>query len=119
MERNRRKNALAHRHVDVAAQGESEHLIQSMRAHSLDINARVARAQAAAGNNRDVKLQDLTMLSISPILRSLHNWWLQRAERHFLICADVELQRMREAQMNIAYYQKRAAMARSARSLQG
>ena len=44
-----------------------------------------------------------------------HHWWLQRAERHYLICADVEQQRAREAQMNVAYYQKRAALARSAR----
>lgn len=116
MESNRRKNALARSYASASDQSDSERLAQSMQAHSLDINARLARAQAEAGVSRDVKLHDLTMLSISPILRSLHNWWLQRAERHFLICADVELQRMREAQMNIAYYQKRAAMARSART---
>lgn len=56
------------------------------------------------------------MLSISPIVRSIQHWWLQRAEQHYLICADVELQRAREAQMNFAYYQKRAALARSARN---
>lgn len=66
-------------------------------------------------DSKDVKLHDLAMLSISPIMRSLQQWWLQRAERHYLICADVELQRAREAQMNVAYYQKRAALARSAR----
>lgn len=55
------------------------------------------------------------MLSISPVIRSIYHWWLQRAERHYLICADVEQQRAREAQMNVAYYQKRAALARSAR----
>jgi hypothetical protein len=64
---------------------------------------------------KEFKLQELAMLSISPIVRSIHHWWLQRAERHFLICADVEEQRAREAQMNVAYYQKRAALARSAR----
>jgi len=47
--------------------------------------------------------------------RIIHRWWLQRAERHYLICADVEEQRAREAQMNVAYYQKRAALVRSAR----
>ena len=66
-------------------------------------------------NPKEFKLQQLAMLSISPIVRSIHNWWLQRAERHYLICADVEQQRAREAQMNVAYYQKRAALARSAR----
>lgn len=64
---------------------------------------------------REFRLQELTMLSLSPIFRSIHHWWLKRAEHHFLICADVEEQRAREAQMNVAYYQKRAAMARSAR----
>lgn len=54
------------------------------------------------------------MLSVSPILRNIQRWWLQRAEHHYLICADVEQERVREAQMNVAYYQKRAAMARSA-----
>jgi heme exporter protein D len=67
-------------------------------------------------NVKEFKLQDLAMLSISPIVRSIQHWWLQRAERHYLICADVEQQRAREAQMNVAYYQKRAALARSARN---
>ena len=62
----------------------------------------------------EFKLQELAMLSLTPIVRSIHRWWLQRAERHYLICADVEQQRAREAQMNVAYYQKRAALARSA-----
>lgn len=65
---------------------------------------------------KDFKLQELAMLSLAPIVRSIHHWWLQRAERHYLICADVEQQRAREAQMNVAYYQKRAALARSARN---
>ena len=59
---------------------------------------------------------DLLGLSLAPAWRSLRNWWLQRAERHYLICAEVEAQRAREAQMNVAYYQKRAALARSARN---
>lgn len=64
---------------------------------------------------KDYKLQELTMLSISPVLRTIRQWWLQRAEDHYLICADVEQTRAREAQQNVAYYQKRAALARSAR----
>lgn len=117
MESKRRNHALARSHASDTEKGDSERLMQSMRAHARDIDARVARARGETQSSREVKLQDLTMLSLSPVLRSLHNWWLQRAERHFLICADVELQRMREAQMNIAYYQKRAAMARSARTV--
>lgn len=63
---------------------------------------------------KELRFQELAMLSVSPILRNIHRWWMQRAERHYLICADVEQERAREAQMNVAYYQKRAAMARSA-----
>jgi hypothetical protein len=62
----------------------------------------------------DLNFQELTMMSVSPILRNVRRWWLQRAERHYLICADVEEERAREAQMNVAYYQKRAALARAA-----
>ncbi len=69
-----------------------------------------------SSSDSEFKLQELAMLSITPVIRSIHRWWLQRAERHYLICADVELQRAREAQMNVAYYQKRAALARSARN---
>jgi hypothetical protein len=65
-------------------------------------------------NAKEYKLQELTMLSINPILRMIQRWWLRRAEDHYLICADVEQARAREAHMNVAYYQKRAAMARSA-----
>lgn len=64
---------------------------------------------------KDYKLQELTMLSLGPVLRQIKHWWLRRAEDHYLICADVEQKRAREAQQNVAYYQKRAAMARSAR----
>lgn len=64
---------------------------------------------------KELRFQELAMLSVNPLLRNIQQWWLQRAERHFLICADVEEKRAREAQQNVAYYQKRAAMARSAR----
>jgi hypothetical protein len=64
---------------------------------------------------KEYKLQDLTMLSVSPILRRIRSWWWRRAEHHYLICADVEQARAREAHMNVAYYQKQAALARSAR----
>jgi hypothetical protein len=64
---------------------------------------------------REMKLDELAAMTVGPILRGLRNWWHARAERHYLICADVEAQRAREAQMNVAYYQKRAALSRSAR----
>ena len=75
-----------------------------------------AKPRFDISTSKEFKLQELAMLSISPIVRSIHHWWLQRAERHYLICADVEQQRAREAQMNVAYYQKRAALARAARN---
>lgn len=74
------------------------------------------RSSFDISNAKEFKLPELAMLSITPIIRSIHHWWLHRAERHYLICADVEQQRAREAQMNVAYYQKRAALARSARN---
>lgn len=77
---------------------------------------RSTRSHFDLSASKEFKLQELAMLSIAPILRSIHRWWLQRAERHYLICADVEQQRAREAQMNVAYYQKRAALARSAQN---
>lgn len=77
---------------------------------------RTTKSRFDISASKEFKLQDLAMLSIGPIVRSIHHWWLQRAERHYLICADVEQQRAREAQMNVAYYQKRAALARSARN---
>lgn len=81
-----------------------------------NMNNRMGRSQFNTSKPKEFKLQELAMLTLSPILRSIHHWWLQRAERHYLICADVEQQRAREAQQNVAYYQKRAALARSARN---
>lgn len=78
-------------------------------------NIHTSRSRFDISNVKEFKLQELAMLSVSPIIRAIHHWWLQRVERHYLICADVEQQRAREAQMNVAYYQKRAALARSAR----
>jgi hypothetical protein len=77
--------------------------------------AMASSRQEAGAFTKEFRLQELTMLSLAPIFRSIHHWWLKRAERHYLICADVEEQRAREAQLNVAYYQKRAALARSAR----
>ncbi|MFM8467527.1 MAG: hypothetical protein ACKOAO_08200 [Oxalobacteraceae bacterium] len=62
----------------------------------------------------DIKLQNLTMLSLKPLVRRLRRWWLERTEEHYLMCAAVEQVRAREAEENEAYYQKRAALARSA-----
>jgi hypothetical protein len=69
-------------------------------------------------NVNDYKLRELAMLSIGPIVRKCRHWWLQRAEDHYLICADVEEERAREAQQNASYYQKQAAIARSERLYQ-
>jgi hypothetical protein len=65
--------------------------------------------------NNDIPMAAFMNLSLNLIRRSILNWWLSRAERHYLICAESEMNIAREAQLNIAYYQKRAALARSAR----
>lgn len=65
-------------------------------------------------NPSEIKLTTLTMLSLRPLLRRLRHWWYRRAEEHYMICAAVEHARAREAEDNEAYYQKRAALARTA-----
>jgi len=67
-------------------------------------------------NREEFSLQELAGLAFQPALRSLRRWWWRRAEDHYLICADVEKARAHEAQLNAAYYQKQAALARSARN---
>jgi len=62
-----------------------------------------------------ITLPDLATLALQRPARALRIWWLTRCEQHYLMCADVEQERSREAQMNVAHYQKRAALARSAR----
>lgn len=66
-------------------------------------------------NMEQCSLQELTTLAFRPLLRAVHRWWWRRAEDHYLICADVENARAHEAQLNAAYYQKQAALARSER----
>ena len=65
-------------------------------------------------NSTEIKLTTLNTLSLRPLLRRARQWWYKRAEEHYLICATVERERAREAEENEAYYQKRAAMIRSA-----
>lgn len=89
---------------------------QRQSGNTAGMNMRSANSGFDISIPKEFKFQQLAMMSISPIVRSIQRWWLQRAEQHYLICADVEQQRAREAQMNVAYYQKRAALARSARN---
>ena len=62
---------------------------------------------------KSLKLHELTMLPLNPLRSLVLRWWWKRAESHYLICADVEQERVREAQQNAAYFQKKAALARS------
>ena len=64
-------------------------------------------------NPTDIKLNTLTMISLRPLIRRFKQWWFKGAEEHYLICAAVEHERVREAEENEAYYQKRAAIARA------
>ena len=91
-----------------------QHLVMA-NATVHDVTERVFISDKSTIPTKQFKLGDLAMLSIAPILRSIAHWWFERLENHYLICAEVEEQRVREAQMNVAYYQKRAVLARSAR----
>lgn len=93
----------------------AETVVGSARRAPIEHVLRARKNMPAKEGSRDFKLHELTMLSITPVLRRVHHWWLTRMERHYLICADVEQQRAREAQMNVSYYQKRAALARAGR----
>ena len=55
----------------------------------------------------------LLSMSITPIFRAIKKWCHARAEQHYLMCACVEQQKAKEANRNAAYFQKRAALARS------
>jgi hypothetical protein len=65
-------------------------------------------------NATGMKLNAWNMLSVRFWIRRFRGWYYKRTEEHYLICAAVENARMREAEENEAYYQKRAAMARAA-----
>lgn len=57
----------------------------------------------------------LLSISLLHIQRILVNWYYRRAEEHYLISACIEQQRAKEAMLNAAHYQKKAAFARSER----
>jgi len=56
----------------------------------------------------------LLSLSMTPFIRAIRRWWQERLEDHYLMSAATEAQRSKEALANQSYYQKRAAIARSA-----
>lgn len=63
-------------------------------------------------------MNNVQAVSINSIMTVVRCWWLSRVEAHYLICAEVETQRVRDASLNISYYQKRAAMVRIERIAQ-
>lgn len=65
--------------------------------------------------SRHLTASGLFGYATAPILKQVRNWWLCRLENHYLMCADTEEKRVKEAQQNVAHYQKQAALARSAR----
>lgn len=108
--------AFATRAEEADSNAHKRHATTTRHPSSTAMHSYPSQSSTRISTAKEFKLQELAMLSLAPIVRSIHHWWLQRAERHYLICADVEQQRAREAQMNVAYYQKRAALARSARN---
>jgi hypothetical protein len=65
---------------------------------------------------RRITARRLFAMAPHPVLKMVRDWWLRRAEQHYMICAAVEHQRAKEAMQNESYYQKQAAIARSARN---
>lgn len=61
----------------------------------------------------EIKLHELTMISLKPQLQRLRHWWFSRLEEHYLICAEIERQHARQSEENEAYYHKRAATIRA------
>lgn len=49
-------------------------------------------------------------------LRKLRAAWLKKREEHYLICASAEAKKAQEANQNVRYFQKMAAIARSERN---
>jgi hypothetical protein len=66
-----------------------------------------------ADERESMTAKSLFAYSLQPLAYRLKCWWLGILERHYLICAEVEAERANEAQRNAAYYQRRAAFARS------
>jgi hypothetical protein len=77
-------------------------------------SASFSRAPMPALRPAERRGREPTGLKVAQLARQLRRWWMQRVERHCLICADVEERCAREAQQNVAYYQRQAALARSA-----
>ena len=88
------------------------------RADRSSIQTRDAQAmpqeRMQPSGQQELRIGALVRLVLEPLVLRLRRWWMQRIERHCMICADVEEQRARQAQQNVAYYQKQAAIARLA-----
>lgn len=59
-------------------------------------------------------LNELLKLCTKPVREYLKNWWLERREQHYLVCAEHERQKASEASKNATYYQMEAVKARAA-----
>lgn len=55
-------------------------------------------------------------MSLQPIIKRIKCAWHHFMERHYMINAETEQRIEKQAQRNIAYFHKRAAMARSKRA---
>lgn len=64
---------------------------------------------------RQISAIELLALALRPPVRFVRNWYLRRLEDHYLISAECEQVRSNQAANNVLYYQRQAALARSAR----
>ncbi|MDB5822222.1 MAG: hypothetical protein JWR21_926 [Herminiimonas sp.] len=62
---------------------------------------------------KPLTLTALMQISLAPITSTLRRWYFRRLEQHYLMSAVHEQKRAKEANENAAYFQKRAAWARS------
>jgi len=101
--------------VDFCHPGRS--LLLDTNAQHVDtgIISSAARAGSKPLGARDVTLPELAAMSLQKPARAVRNLWLGMVERHCLMSAEVEAQRAKEAHANAAHFQRRAALARSAR----
>jgi hypothetical protein len=101
-----------HVHADSAIRVTKKNRYNHYRPYS-PITGASGEREKIMSDGKSLKLHELTMLPLNPIRTLVQRWWWKRAESHYLICADVEQSRVREAQQNAAYFQKKAALARS------
>lgn len=64
-------------------------------------------------NQKSITVMEIFSMWLKPKLQALAHWWFKRVESHYLMSADVSAEQERHAQLSVAHFQKKAALARS------